>query len=445
MAGGEASGVASSSAPGLSRRTGDESPSSSRVLPDFFIGSYESFVKACAKETEPKIGCAVLVSDEHDDVAEFKRSTLTDPDFVRLLQENDILIWGGDIRDRDAWGAAQKLQATTYPFVAFVALQPRRGSSAIAQNKSILTILSRHQGPSIPTSSGPTSPSTLTTHIADHLLPRVTPVLAQLRSTATERDAALAVATRARERERALRAEQDRAFAESARRDKERIERKMQEEREGKEEERRRSMEEERVKEEQRKREEQRKMWEEKRMAWRRWGRRAFVPREPRPSEQGRGRTIRIGVRMPDGRRAVRFFGQMDSLTAVYAFVDTLFIPEGKAFSSDFDPLTAPDGASSSADESGLMHAISTMTEGRTEEWWGFKLVTTYPRKEVQWEPERKVGEVEGLKSGGQLVVELVDGEYGSVKGKERERRSLESRVVSAKGSESDEYETESD
>lgn len=31
------------------------------------------------------------------------RTTLTDPEFVRLMHENDFLVWGGDIRDRDAW------------------------------------------------------------------------------------------------------------------------------------------------------------------------------------------------------------------------------------------------------------------------------------------------------------------------------------------------------
>ncbi|KAJ3522814.1 hypothetical protein NM688_g8821 [Phlebia brevispora] len=109
-------GTASGSASAVNRRPTDGA--SARVLPDFFIGSYESFARQCGKDSEPRIGCVVLVSEEHDDVAEFKRSTLTDPEFVRLIQENDILVWGGDIRDRDAWSAAQKLQATTYPFVA---------------------------------------------------------------------------------------------------------------------------------------------------------------------------------------------------------------------------------------------------------------------------------------------------------------------------------------
>jgi hypothetical protein len=31
------------------------------------------------------------------------RSTLTDPGFVKTLYENDIIVWGGDVRDREAW------------------------------------------------------------------------------------------------------------------------------------------------------------------------------------------------------------------------------------------------------------------------------------------------------------------------------------------------------
>ncbi len=33
----------------------------------------------------------------------FCRSTLTDPGFVKILHENDIAVWGGDVRDREAW------------------------------------------------------------------------------------------------------------------------------------------------------------------------------------------------------------------------------------------------------------------------------------------------------------------------------------------------------
>ena len=31
------------------------------------------------------------------------RSTLTDINFVRTLHNNDIVVWGGDVRDKEAW------------------------------------------------------------------------------------------------------------------------------------------------------------------------------------------------------------------------------------------------------------------------------------------------------------------------------------------------------
>jgi FAS-associated factor 2 len=42
-----------------------------KTLPDFIRSSYEQALKLC--EREARIACAILVSDEHDDVAEFKR------------------------------------------------------------------------------------------------------------------------------------------------------------------------------------------------------------------------------------------------------------------------------------------------------------------------------------------------------------------------------------
>lgn len=46
-------------------------PDDTKVLPDFTLGSYEQALRTC--EREARIGCVVLVSDEHDDVPEFKR------------------------------------------------------------------------------------------------------------------------------------------------------------------------------------------------------------------------------------------------------------------------------------------------------------------------------------------------------------------------------------
>jgi FAS-associated factor 2 len=46
-----------------------------KLLPDFTLGSYDEALRICQKEV--RIGCIILVSEEHDDVTEFKRYVLS--------------------------------------------------------------------------------------------------------------------------------------------------------------------------------------------------------------------------------------------------------------------------------------------------------------------------------------------------------------------------------
>ncbi|KAF8954716.1 hypothetical protein BDZ97DRAFT_1927810 [Flammula alnicola] len=359
-----------------------------KYLPDFTICSYEDMLRTCQREA--KIGCVILVSEEHDDVAEFKRSTLTDPAFVKTLYENDIIVWGGDVRDQEAWSASEKLQATTYPFVAFLALQPRRNpSSSSSRNASppSLTVLSRHQGKSVP-SSGPTSAQTLVDHLERQLLPRVTPFLGRI-----------IAAQRERERDRHLREEQDRAFQNTAKRDKERIEAKMAEER-AQLEAKRMAEEEARLASQRRAREaEIARQKESDRMAWRRWTRRAIVNTPPGDAGQG---SLRIAIRLPSGGRIVQSFAQSASLTSLYALVDAHFIPP--QFTAADDPFALPEQSST-----GEM-ALEDHILNQAEEYWGFRVASAYPRMEIPWKRGVKLSEIDQLKGGGQVVVELIDG-----------------------------------
>ncbi|CAA7270771.1 unnamed protein product [Cyclocybe aegerita] len=357
-----------------------------KYLPDFVICGYEEMLRTCQREA--KIGCVILVSDEHDDTPEFKRSTLTDPAFVKILYDNDVVVWGGDVQDREAWTAAEKLQATTYPFVAFVALQPPRApaSSRSSSSPPSLTVLSRHQGPPTPHTSGPTSAPTLVTHLETQLLPRVTPFLARI-----------SAAQRERERDRQLRDEQDRAFRNAARRDKERIEAKMAEERRMLEA-RRLAEEEARLAAARRAREaELARARESNRMEWRRWTRKAVVGAEVEGS-------LRIAIRLPSGGRVIRSFQPTASLTALFAFVDSQFVPAN--LSPYDDPATLPD--QQGVGETALERHVET--HGPQEEYWGFKIVIAYPRVEIPWSRGKTLVEIEHLRGGGQVVVELVSG-----------------------------------
>ncbi len=280
--------------------------------------------------------------------------------------------------------ASLKLNATTYPFVAFVALQPRSGSrTSTSPPLPTLTILSRHQGPSAPNSPsipsstlGPTSARALCDHLTNQLLPRVTPYLGRLKSTQRERDF-----------ERKLREEQDAAFELAAQRDHERIQAKIAAEKEARRAAERAEREKQEMEAAKTRELNERKARETTRIDWYRYARRCLLPPESAP---GPG-VVRIGIRMVDGRRLIRHFKVTDTLTALYVFVAIQSIPS--AFDSSSDPDHPPEGYL--AEEAGIK-----------EEDWSIKLVSAYPRVEIPWKAGTSLQEVDALKGGGQLVVE---------------------------------------
>ncbi|KZT54257.1 hypothetical protein CALCODRAFT_19086 [Calocera cornea HHB12733] len=262
----EETGAVCVSRVGLSLQDGETASTASttdatekrKVLPDFWIGSYKTALDTAKKDI--RILCVILMSEEHQDMPEFRRNVLTDPDLVRVLTDNAILMWAGDIRDREAYEVAQSLQATTYPFVAFIALQARGhrtpGASSSSSAATRLAVLSRHEGPP----SSATSAPTLQAYITSTLIPRITPLLTRLRNE-----------QRARQAERLLREEQDRAFREAEKRDRDRIEKRRAEERARVQ-----------AEEEKRRQEEKEALHAARRDQWRRWARKALVPPETR-------------------------------------------------------------------------------------------------------------------------------------------------------------------
>ncbi|TFY50111.1 hypothetical protein EVJ58_g11181, partial [Rhodofomes roseus] len=100
------------------------------------------------------------------------------------------------------------------------------------------------------------------------------------------------------------------------------------------------------------------------------------------------------------------------------------------------DPVVPP--GNGAPGEVGLLKEIEG--SGRApEKWWAFKLWLAYPRKEVVWEPSKRLGDVEALRGGGQLIVELVaDADSAKAKGKQRA-----SDVPAGEDEDDDGYETE--
>ncbi|OJA07823.1 hypothetical protein AZE42_03419 [Rhizopogon vesiculosus] len=342
-----------------------------KILPDFFDGSYEDVIDICQKEG--RVACVILVSAEHDDDAEFKRSTLTDAAFVKVLLDNDFIVWGGDIRDKAAWDASQKLQATTYPFVAFLALQPRRHAGS-SNSAPVVTILSRHQGRTATTSA------TLIEHLNTQLLPRVSPFLVRFKTALQDRD-----------RDRRIREEQDRAFRETARRDREAIEARMRQEKE--EEERARKHAEEMMRKQENS--ERQRQQAGIRMEWRKWIRKHLLLPE--------ARGLRLAIKLPGNGRVVRSFPSSATLTSLYAFADSQLIPS--TCPPEDDPSQAPEGTVDSIPR--LDSYIQNQTAGHA--WWGFTLASAYPRREFRWKANTLLTQI-GVTNGEQIVMEFITG-----------------------------------
>ncbi|PVF96978.1 hypothetical protein CPB86DRAFT_761237 [Serendipita vermifera] len=359
---------AEDSEPGPSSRPVRRHPVKTKTLPDFFLGGYDAAVRAA--QNEARVLCVIITSEEHDDCPAFRREVLTDTEFVHALTDNQIITWGGDTRDRDGYQAALKLGATTYPFVAFLSLYAR------SHGPDKMTVITRHSG----SPDSITSASALTGHVTNTVLPRVAPVLNRKRA---EQQARLS--------ERRLREEQDRAYEESQRKDRERILKRREEERREREEE-------ERLRQEAEEREillasaaAERYRQAREKMAWRRYARRLLVPTENPASKTA----VRIGFRIPSGKLVVRKFEPTDSVTSLYAFVASQFIPESDL--PEDDPVKPPSG--------------EDIDDLEDHDWdWEFRLASTFPKSIVPWKQGERVclGDVPTLKGGASLVVEMM-------------------------------------
>ena len=325
-------------------------------LPDFHIGSYDSALSLAKEKMQPL--CVILISSEHQDAELFKKTTLCDSELISTLKSKNFVVWGGDVRYRDAYQTSQILEATTYPFIAFITLQPPRsrpGMSAPSTSAAKMTLFSRLEGSPNTT----TSAKNIVTHINSVFLPRTSSYLDRIKR---ERQS--------REQERRLREEQDRAYAEAGRKDVERIRAKQAKLEEAKKQAR--------ELEQQKEREANRSALVEQ---WRNWARGNLVPKEAGADD---GHTSRLTVRLPDGRRFAGKFTDQTTMEQIYAWIDC------QAFSS----------SSSST-------RIETTKPTSYQHVYDFKLVTLYPKRILTFEESKGINLVEaGLTPNGSLLAE---------------------------------------
>ncbi|KAK9322166.1 hypothetical protein V1517DRAFT_143592 [Lipomyces orientalis] len=342
----------------------EEEVGQSDVLP-FFEGGYTQALDQAKRELRFLI--VLLQSDEHDDTAKFNTEVLANPDVAKFLKEHDIILWGGNVRESEAYQVANALSCTLYPFLGVIAHTP-----ASTSHPSAMSIHARLQG--FMTSSA------LLANL-NKAISRHEPTLARIRAERSEQEAA-----------RALRAAQDSAYEASlaADRDRERL----------REEQAR--IERERVAEQERIEQEKRDL-EARKDAYKKWraGQIKSQMVQLVDSPPAGVKIARISIRLTSGDRVVtRFLADTQSVEDVYAFVECYDLLHLSADSST--PRLSSEQSTTAA-------GVVTEKPENYAHTYKFKLVSPMPRFVLPVDSEKLIRDEKTLWPNGNLIVEEIE------------------------------------
>ncbi|RWA14176.1 hypothetical protein EKO27_g926 [Xylaria grammica] len=308
----------------------------------------------------------VLMSPEHDDTESYTRDTLLAPEVVNFINDpaNNIILWGGNVLDSEAYQVAAEYNCTKFPFSCLVCLTPKEGSTRMSIIKRL---------------AGPLSPSTYLAEIQT-AVNKYAPDLAGVRAERTAQQAA-----------RSLRTEQDDAYERSLARDRERArlrreaeaaaaatEKKAQDEAEAAE------------------------RRERQKQQWRRWRATTIKP-EPEASANAKD-VVRLALMMPAAGRIVRRFAAETTVEELYAFVECYDI-------LTTNPELNGDDEKKGADDGDDVNLPAEKPDGYVHEY-GFRIASPIPR--AVYEPNEKATLSDRIGRSGNLIVELGTAESDS-------------------------------
>lgn len=315
----------------------------SNSLP-FFEGGIAQAHDFAKKEL--KFLLVVLMSPEHDDTEAFVQGTLLDSNVVNYISNpaNNIVLWGGNVLDSEAYQVAAEYRCTKFPFSAVVCLTPKEGSTRMGIVKRLPGLL---------------PPSTY----LSELQAAVEKYGSDLISVRAERTA--------QEVARNIRNEQDSAYERSLAIDRERARQRREAAAEAEAAERRAQEEAEAA-----------ALLEETRRRWKAWRSARILPEPPTGDKE----VVRVALKMREASgagRIVRRFPQSAPMDELYAFVEC------------YDLLQADhDGTTVQQPEADYEHE------------YRFRIASTLPR--VVYEPSTTLTIGEQIGKSGNLIVEDV-------------------------------------
>lgn len=239
--------------------------------PVFYQGTYSQALNDA--KSELKFLLVYLHGDNHQDTPEFCRTTLGNNDVIEFINSR-MLFWACNTNSPEGYRVSRALKENTYPFLALIVLRQNR-----------MTVVARIEGP-----IGPAE-----------LMQRVDRLI-------SDNEAGL-VAARADREERSfnqtLRQQQDEAYEESLRADREKARKKQEEEEEIRQQE---------MLVEEQKREKERILQEKEN---RKEELKNEIPEEPSPTDPD---AITVVLKLPHGARVERRFLKSQSLKYLYYF-----------------------------------------------------------------------------------------------------------------------------
>lgn len=323
----------------------------SNALP-WFEGGFAQAQDLAKKEL--KFLLVVLMSPEHDDTIAFARDVLLNPDVVSYLTDpsNNIILWGGNVLDSEAYTVSNEYKCTKFPFSVLISLTPKEGSTRMG-------IIKRLVGP-LPAS----------TYLAGlrAAVAKYAPDLDGVRAERVVQQTA-----------RSLRSEQDSAYERSLARDRERARQKREAEQAAADAEKRALA-----------RAEAAAARDRARQLWKRWRASTIVPEPP----AGGTDVVRLAVKMPEATgagRVIRRFAGSTTVEELYAFVEC------------YDLLQKP------SDESELDEKADGGPEGY-EHVYRFRLASLMPREVFEPSTEKILRETIG-KTGNLIVEDVLEEE----------------------------------
>ncbi|OTB07358.1 hypothetical protein M426DRAFT_318051 [Hypoxylon sp. CI-4A] len=315
----------------------------------FFEGGFAQALDLAKKEL--KFLLIVLMSPEHDDTESFTRETLLAPDVVSYINDpaNNIILWGGNVLDSEAYQVAAEYNCTKFPFSCLVCLTPKEGSTRMSIVKRLV---------------GPVSPATYLAELQT-AVNKYAPDLSGVRAERAAHEVA-----------RNLRTEQDSAYERSLARDRERA-------RQRKEAEAAAALAEKRAQEEAEAAERRARQREQ----WRHWRATTIAP-EPDSSVKD---VVRLALKLPDesSGRVVRKFAATTTVEELYAFVEC------------YDLLSTSTESENEKDD-----GLDREPPEDYEHEYNFRIASPLPR--VVYEPDKNATLGEKIGRSGNLIVESV-------------------------------------